>query len=143
MMKHIVENKINKVLIVEDDALQVNPLPEVMPDTFCYLGGFICNKKITNKEKITIEHKEGINTLDEKYRMLCNLSYYIPRWEIAQEIVQRLEGLKRWRAIDISIPNILPESKYIYPAVYIEEPMNSQIMNKKKKKFANEFYKQS
>tara|TARA_R110001592_G_scaffold117235_1_gene319111 strand:+ start:4106 stop:4534 length:429 start_codon:yes stop_codon:yes gene_type:complete len=139
-MKHIVENKINKVLIVEDDALQVNPLPEVMPDTFTYLGGFICNKKITNKEKVVVEHKEGINTLDEKYRMLCNLSYYIPRWEIAQEIVQRLEGLKRWRAIDISLPNILPETKYIYPAVYVEEPMESQIMNKKKKKFANEFY---
>tara|TARA_R110001632_G_scaffold21606_7_gene62936 strand:- start:1006 stop:2613 length:1608 start_codon:yes stop_codon:yes gene_type:complete len=140
MLKHIVENKINKVLVVEDDALQVNPLPEVMPDTFTYLGGFICNKKITSKEKVVVEHKEGINTLDEKYRMLTTLSYYIPRWEIAQELYHKLMGLKRWRAIDIVYGNIIENPKYIYPAVYVEEHCESQIMNKKKKKFANEFY---
>jgi hypothetical protein len=72
--------------------------------------------------------------------MVCCLAYYIPKWEIAEEIVQRLEGLKRWRAIDVSLPNILKEIKYIYPAPFCEEHSESQIMNKKKTKFANEFY---
>ena len=143
LLKHIVDNKLNKVIVVEDDALQVNQLPESLPDTFCYLGGFIMNKKITNKEKFIIQHKQGLNTLDEKYRMVCCLAYYIPRWEIAEEIFKKLLNLKRWRAIDISIPNILKETNYIYPAVYIEEPSKSQIENKTKNKFANEFYSRS
>ena len=140
LLKHIVDYKLNKVIVVEDDALQIRGLPEVMPDTFCYLGGFIGNKKITSKEKIEIEHKQGLNTLDEKYRMVCCLAYYIPKWEIAEDLYNKLMGLKRWRAIDVSLPNLLPETNYIYPAIYIEEPYESQIMNKKKKKFANEFY---
>tara|TARA_R110000851_G_scaffold207109_1_gene359095 strand:- start:1444 stop:3060 length:1617 start_codon:yes stop_codon:yes gene_type:complete len=143
LLKHIVDHKLNKCIIVEDDALQVNQLPESLPDTFCYLGGFIMNKKITNTEKFIIQHKQGLNTLDEKYRMVCCLAYYIPRWEIAQEIFQQLLKLKRWRAIDISIPNLLKETNYIYPAVYIEEPSKSQIENKTKNKFANEFYSRS
>jgi len=143
LLKHIVQNKLNKVIVVEDDALQVNPLPEDLPDTFCYLGGIIMNKKITSKEKIEIEHKEGINTLDEKYRMICCLAYYIPTYQIAEDLYNKLMGLKRFRAIDISLPNLLPETKYIYPSIFIEEQGESQIMNKKKKKFANEYYKQS
>lgn len=140
LLKHIWEYKLNKVIVVEDDALQVNPLPESLPDTFCYLGGFIRNKKITSKEPIVIEHKEGLNTLDEKYRMICLLAYYIPKWEIAKDLYEKLMKLDRWRAIDISLPDLLPEIKYIYPAVYVEEHNESQIMNKKKNKFANEFY---
>jgi len=141
ILKHIVEYKLNKVIVVEDDALQVNPLPESLPDTFTYLGGFIGNKKITSKEKIQIEHNEGINTLDsEKYRMITTLSYYIPKWEIAKEILEDLLKLKRWRAIDIVYGNIIKNPSYIYPAIYIEEPYESQIQNKKNK-FANEKYK--
>ncbi len=143
ILKHISDYKLNKVIVVEDDALQIRGLPEVMPDTFCYLGGIIMNKKITSKEKIEIEHKQGLNTLDEKYRMVCCLSYYIPRWNIAEDLYNKLMGLKRWRAIDVSLPNLLPEINYIYPSIFVEEPYESQIMNKKKKKFANEYYKQS
>jgi len=142
MLKHIVEYKLDKVIIVEDDALQVNGYPEDLPDTFTYLGGFIKNKKITSNEPIQIDHTEGINTLDSsKYRMICCLSYYIPKWQIAQEIFQALMKSKRWRAIDIMFGDIIQNPKYIYPAIYIEEPYESQIMNKTKKKFANEFYK--
>ena len=140
LLKHIVENKLNKCIVLEDDALQVNQLPEDLPDTFCYLGGIIMNKKITSKEKIIVEHKEGINTLDEKYRMVTTLSYYIPRWEIAQDLYNKLMGLKRFRAIDIVYGNIIENPKYIYPAVYIEEPFESQIQNKRINKHANEFY---
>ena len=142
LLKHIVDYKLNKVIVVEDDALQVNQLPESLPDTFTYLGGFIMNKKITSKEKISLDHKNGINVLDEKYRMITTLAYYIPKWEIAQEVFQRLLELKRWRAIDIVYGNIIENPKYVYPAVYIEEPSQSQIQNNKNK-FANEHYSTS
>jgi len=86
-------------------------------------------------------HTEGINTLDsDKYRMICTLAYYIPKWQIAKEILQALLEKKRWRAIDIMYGDIIKNPNYVYPAVYIEEPMGSQIMNIKKTKFANESY---
>ena len=142
LLKHIVEHKINKVIVVEDDALQVNPIPEDLP-AFCYLGGWIANKKITSNDKISIDHKVGVNELDSsKYRMITTLSYYISRWEIAQEIVRSIEGLKRWRAVDLLYGNLIENPKYIYPSVFVEEPFKSQIMNSKKNKFAGEYYKQ-
>jgi len=143
VLKHIAEYKLDKCLIVEDDALQIGDLPEDLPDTFCYLGGFILNQKITSKEPIEIDHKEGWNTLDEKYRMMTTLAYYIPTWQMAKEIVQMLEGLKRWKAIDIMYGNLIKNPKYIYPAVFIEEPFPSQIQNKRVNLFANEHYKRS
>ena len=142
LLKHIVEYKLNKVIVVEDDALQVGNIPEFVRkcETFTYLGGFIMNKKITSKEKVVIDHKIGMNTLDsEKYRMLTTLAYYIPKWEIAEEILQQLLKLKRWRAIDIVYGNIIKNPQYIYPSVFIEEPSKSQIQNNKDK-FANEKY---
>jgi len=48
--------------------------------------------------------------------------------------------LKRWRAIDLVYGNVIKNPKYIYPAPFVEEPYESQIMNKTKKKHANEFY---
>tara|TARA_R110001592_G_scaffold362310_1_gene675722 strand:+ start:2887 stop:4494 length:1608 start_codon:yes stop_codon:yes gene_type:complete len=142
LLKHIVDQKINNVLIVEDDALLVNKLPEDLPqDCLTYLGGFICNKKITSKEKISIDHKTGINELDtDKYRMLMTLSYYIPKWEIAEEILQEIMKLKRYRAIDIVYGNVIKKVKYIYPSPFIEEYWDSQICNNKKTKSCNEFY---
>ena len=143
LLRYIAKNKIDRALIVEDDALQINRMPEKLPtDCLTYLGGFIGNKKITSKEKIEINHKIGLNTLNEKYRMVCCLAYYIPKWEIAGELYKKLMALKRWRAIDISLPNLLEKTNYIYPAVYIEECGESQIMEKKVK-FANEYYKQA
>lgn len=141
LLKHIWENKLNKVIVVEDDALQVNPLPEDLPNTFTYLGGFFANKKITSKDPIEINSENGVNILPKNYRMICTLSYYIPKWEIAKEIFNKIMNSKRWRAIDIMYGDLIDNPNYIYPAIYIEEPYDSQIMNKKKKKFANEFYK--
>ena len=73
--------------------------------------------------------------------MIKNIEWFA-KWEIAEDLVLKLEGLKRWRAIDVSLPNLLEETKYIYPSVFLEEPFKSQIMNQKKSKFAGEYYKQ-
>ena len=81
--------------------------------------------------------------LDEKYRMICTVAYYIPKWEIAEDLYKQLMAMKRWRAIDITYGNIIKNPLYVYPAVYLEEYGESQITNVKKTKFANEFYKQS
>ena len=143
ILQDIVQNDLSNVLIVEDDALQVNELPSIadLPrDSITYFGGYIANKKITNREKFAIDHKEGLNILDDKYRMLTTLSYFVPNAQIAKDIVNKLKLLKRWRAIDISLPEVLDKKYYWYPARFLEEPFKSTI-RPTKSEFANEHFK--
>ena len=143
MLEDIVLNDLSNVLIVEDDALQVNDLPDIshLPeDSITYFGGYIANKKITNREKFTIEHLEGLNVLEDKYRMLTTLAYFVPNAQIAKNIVDKLKSLKRWRAIDISLPEVLDKKYYWYPARFLEEPFKSTI-RPTKSEFANEHFK--
>ncbi len=145
MLEDIVLNDLSNVLIVEDDALQVNDLPDIshLPeDSITYFGGYIANKKITNREKFTIEHSEGLNVLEDKYRMLTTLAYFVPNAVIAKTIVDKLKSLKRWRAIDISLPDVLDKKYYWYPARFLEEPFSSTI-RPTKSEFANEHFKLS
>jgi hypothetical protein len=134
------------VLICEDDAIQVKDIPEFRNkkqlDGVIYLGGFIHNKQITSNEKVNIDHKIGLNELDkDKYRMCMTLSYLIPKWEVAEEILQNIfkkEPL-RIRAIDIDLSNNAPKIYYEYPACFIEESGESSIRDNKTK-HSNEKY---
>ena len=140
----IVNNKTNNVLIVEDDAQAVRDIPDISffpKDSITYLGGFILNRKITKRDKIIIDHKDGLNELDtDKYRMMMTMAYYIPTWEIAKEIIDTLKNLKRWRAIDICLSNSRNKIYYHYPAIFIEAPFKSTI-RPNKKQFSKENYK--
>ena len=145
MLEDIVEKDLKNVVIVEDDALQVNDLPSLkdLPnDSITYLGGYIANKKITDKTKFEIDHSEGLNVLEDKYRMLTTLAYFVPNAKIAKNIVDKLKSLKRWRAIDISLPDVLDKKYYWYPARFIEEPFKSTI-RPTKSQFANDCFKLS
>ena len=98
------------------------------------------NDKITSKEKIEIDHKQGINELDkDKHRMVMALSYIIPTWEIAEQIVKKLKDKERLRAWDIDLNNASPKIYYEYPAVYVESDGISSIRGKKKL-HSNEHY---
>jgi hypothetical protein len=143
MLEEIVEKDLRNVVIVEDDALQVNELPSLkdLPnDSITYLGGYIANKKITDKSKFEIDHKEGLNILPKEYRLLTTLAYYVPNSLTAKNIVDKLKSLKRTRAIDISLPATLDKIYYWYPARFIEEPFRSTI-RPTKSEFANEYFK--
>jgi hypothetical protein len=145
MLEDIVEKDLINVVIVEDDALQVYDLPSLkdLPnDSITYLGGYIANKKITDKTKFEIDHKEGLNILEDKYRMLTTLAYFVPNAQTAKIIVDKLKSLKRTRAIDISLPATLDKIYYWYPACFIEEPFQSTI-RPTKSEFANEHFKLS
>jgi len=142
MLEEIVKNNLENVLIVEDDALQVNQLPsvaELPTDSITYLGGYIANHKITDKTKFKINHSDGLNVLSDKYRMLTTLAYFVPNSVVAKKIVEGLKSLKRWRAIDISLPSVLDKKYYYYPARFIEEPFQSSI-RPTKSSFANEYF---
>jgi len=140
LLEHIVENKLNDVLICEDDAAPTHVgLPTEYPrDTLVYVGGFLHNKKMMNNNKVIIKSTDGINNIADDYRILMTLSYIIPNWELAEDILKKIKSLKRYRAIDILYGNLDIKRVYNYPASFDENGMSSTIHKKSKR--ANRYY---
>jgi len=142
LWQHIVDNKLNNVLILEDDAHQVNeiPDPKYLPtDGFTYLGGFTSHVRMTDGHK-KVKFYKGLNEIDHKeYRMIMCLSIFIPKWEIAYKMLQSSTWNGRCRAIDTMIKNTYRNQYVYYPACFVERPVESQIRSKKKK-FSNSQY---
>ena len=139
LLEHIVDNKLDNVLILEDDAIKINEIPIDYPkDSIVYVGGFIHHKQMMNNQKIEINHKKGINEVSEEYRMLGCLAYIIPHHSIALKILNKIYSQKRFRAIDIMMGNIGLKQYYNYPPSFIEEKTESQIQ--KKTKYMNDNY---
>ena len=139
LLEHIVDNKLDNVLILEDDAIKINEIPIDYPkDSIVYVGGFIHHKEMMNNQKIEINHEKGINEVSEKYRMLGCLAYIIPHHSVALKILNKIYSQKRFRAIDIMMGNIGIKQYYNYPPSFIEEKTESQIQ--KKTKYMNDNY---
>ena len=139
LLKHIVENSLNKVIIVEDDAEQVNHLPDDLGDEFCYLGGFFMQTMKGGAVKPPPLVDGSINALPTGYKLMCNLAYYIPTYQIAQSMLNEIICQKRYRAIDVSFQKVSNQRNVYSPAIFRERPLESQI-RKDKKKFASENY---
>ena len=137
---YIVDNQLNKCLILEDDAVLVKDVPTEYPeDGIIYLGGFFHHQKMMDNSPVKITMKDGINYLDSKYRILMTMSYIIPKWEICKEIIDMVEMKTRYRAIDIMLGDMAINKYYEYPACFVEEGSDSSIAKKQKK--SNEFYR--
>jgi len=142
LWKYIITNHLEDVLILEDDAKLVNPIPDTcdLPqDGFTYLGGFTSHLRLTDGPK-KVEFEEGINTIDHAdYRMLMMMAYYIPHWSVAHKMLQSVTERGRPRAIDTMVRHTHRKQYVSYPASFIERDDPSQI-RKKKRKHSNEFY---
>jgi len=130
LLQHIINNKLNNVLVVEDDAEQVNPLPDPLPEEFTYLGGFFSGKHFSDVE---VSNRAGIWDIPENTKLLMTLSYFIPKWEMAKYIYNEIMSQKRFRAIDVMLNNIHFTKCYHYPACFIERPLVSTIREDKVK----------
>lgn len=142
LWEYIVTNHLEDVLILEDDAQLVNPIPDTcdLPqDGFTYLGGFTSHLRLTDGPK-KVEFEEGINTINHsEYRMLMLMAYYIPHWSVAHKMLQSITERGRPRAIDTMVRHTHKSQYVSYPASFIERDDKSQI-RKKKNKHSNEFY---
>ena len=143
LLEHIVDKKLNDVLILEDDAVQVNTIPKQYPkDSITYIGGFVYNKKMMDSKPPVIEHQQGINLCPDNLRILGCLAYIVPKWEVALNILNKIYAQNRYKAIDIMMGNIGIKQYYNYPASFREEGCVSQISQKNKNnKIMTEDYK--
>ena len=92
----------------------------------------------THNKKVIIKSTDGINNLPDEYRILMTISYIIPTWELADDILKKIKSLKRYKAIDVLLGNIDIKRVYQYPACFIEEGAESTIQKKSKR--SNEYY---
>ena len=142
LWRYIASNKMNNILILEDDAELVNPVPDInnFPrDAMTYLGGYTSHPQVTKgAKKISLD--KGIHLINhDEYRVLMTVAYFIPTYEVAQKLIDFIDNSKRWRAIDCMIKDMEIPLYLSYPGSFKERPVESQI-RKKKKKFSNEFY---
>jgi len=139
LLLHIIENKLNNVLICEDDAIQVNELPTEYPtDGIIYVGGFIHQSKMMDNTPVDVTLKKGINWI-RGYRVLMTMSYIIPTWEVAHEMLSFIDARPRFSAIDIMYGNSGVLQYLNYPASFEESGSTSTIHKKTKR--ANRYYK--
>jgi len=142
LWKHIVSNKLNNVIILEDDAFLVNDIPDpkdLPTDGPVYLGGFTSHVRMTDGPK-KVEFKNGINQIDHKeYRVLMCLAIFIPTWEVAYQMIKSSTRNGRCRAIDTMIRDTYRSQYVSFPASFVERPIQSQIRDNKRK-FSNSQY---
>lgn len=135
LLRKIYEEKLNDVIIAEDDC-QLIKLPEVLPDTLCYLNGLFINNHAGYKNNwkkyndFNKEHK--IHEIDySKSRILGLWGIYIPKYTDVKPIINMIENSKRLRASDIMIMKNQFIKHYIYPACfYVDDGGYSQIGSK-------------
>jgi GR25 family glycosyltransferase involved in LPS biosynthesis len=145
LWEHIINNKLNNVLIVEDDAEQISELPDIndLPkDGITYFGGFFHSINVRNTIIGDIQSNDKVNKVKSNFRILTTLSYYIPSYDICEKLYSELKKWekKRFRAIDIMLSKFNMDKYYYYPAIYIERNVPS-LINEEKKHRCDKFYK--
>lgn len=132
LLRHIIDNKIDNAIVLEDDTLLDFTKLELLKDVdeICYIGGQIKALTFTTKdfEKPT-NLIEGINTIDkEKYKISGAFGYYIPHHKQAEILLSH--NYKKRRGIDVEFMMLQKKGliKYfLYPAIatlYLPDAVN-------------------
>lgn len=129
-MDYIVKNKLNNVILNEDDSLQKRDIPKNLPNEITLLSGQISHPKSWDKDKewkkkkenhkITAEFKSGVNNIDyEKFRWTQSNSIYFPSWKDAEELLDKLRNeVKSYKSYDMVLSQNKLIKKIYYPAIF-------------------------
>jgi GR25 family glycosyltransferase involved in LPS biosynthesis len=124
LLRHIYENQINNVLIVEDDTIiDFDRLSEIKDiKKFCYLGGRFQSPQLKKKlcrENISVEN--GLNKINiNHFTITGGHAYYIPTYDIAESLYINIMSRTKRRAIDAEFRRLQKGNKitdFIYPAI--------------------------
>ena len=128
LLDKIVSEKINNVLILEDDCIQIDEFTkDQLVNKPIYLNGLFHhpnnyankNKEWTEKLKHDLQLSTGINEIQwDKFRIVGTWGIYIPKWEQAHEILEKLNSAKTLTTIDSQISKQRLISKFHYPPLF-------------------------
>lgn len=144
-LKYIVNNKINKVVVLEDDAFLdgsiKNPLPE---DGATLLGGVLRHPSrwesdkhfiATKAPKIINKFKRGVNRIHyDSYRWTGAWAIYYPNWKVAKDILDFILSKKfKFKHYDIFLANHKLIKYLYYPSIFTHDDTKSvsQVSSKK------------
>ena len=143
--KMIAKKRLNGVLIIEDDAdlRNVQVPPEIAKlDGLCFFGGWATSRKVKDN-KLPLEfyprnrHGDQRLTLNrinkDLYRILQTRAYYVPNYQISQELVSFIEGHPRVRAIDLMIDRFPKTDYFLFPAAATNRVGSQSTRDKKAK----------
>ena len=125
ILKYIIDNKINNVIVNEDDAIlegDLNALKDLKEATL--LGGTL--RHPTNwakdnhwRKNNSIQLKVGENTIDySKYRWTQIYSVYYPKWEEAKRIYDSVMNSNKYKHYDIFLAEKRLIKKLYYPSIF-------------------------
>ena len=129
LLQKIINEKINNVLILEDDCIQVSNTDYLPPlgDKPIYLNGYFhhpTNYTKRNKEwirnvKKNLPIKKGINAIRwDKIRIVGTWGVFIPRWEQAYEILFKLANSKTYTTVDSQLSKHHIIDRFYYPSLF-------------------------
>ena len=153
VLRKIIDEKLNEVIVMEDDALldetRLKELEGI--NHFCYIGGRFQPRVLTSNRKKwreTVTPTEGLNRLPYEVTISATHGLYFPTWEIAEQIYQRI-FTKRWvRAIDGEYRTLQKKGEliqhFLYPAIstlYIPDAKNGfTFAQKSSQKLTDTYY---
>ena len=122
LLRHIYENKIDDVLIIEDDTIVDFDRLHILKDIkeFCYLGGRFQGKTLKHKPHTGLLF-DGLNTINPfTFTITGGHAYFIPSYDIAESIYINIMTRKKRRAIDAEYRRLQKGGKikkFVYPAI--------------------------
>ncbi len=132
-LEHIVINKLNEIIIIEDDAVidfeRLDELKEY--NDFTYIGGDIRPPLLKDDSKFKKEmiiSNVGKNQIDtDRFVILGCFGMYIPTWNVAKMIIENIPVNTKEKAIDVEMKKLQKKELikyYHYPAIstlYLED----------------------
>ena len=128
LLNKIVSEKINNVLILEDDCIQTGDFTKTeLGNKPIYLNGLFHhptnytkkNKEWVMKLKTDLQLTTGIHEIDwDKFRIVGTWGIYIPKWKQAQEILDKLKSAEKLTTIDSQISKQKLIGKFHYPPLF-------------------------
>ena len=140
LLTKIVSEKINNVLILEDDCLQIEDFTkDQLGDKPIYVNGLFHHPTVYIKRtkqwvkdlKTELQLTTGIHEIDwDKFRITGTWGIYIPKWEQARDIVEKMNSSKKLATIDSQLSKQHLIERFYYPPLFKHSDRNKSNISK-------------
>ena len=139
IMKKIVDEKLDDVIICEDDTFMIDKIDTKNIEEVCLLSGrihhptnWVEDKNFQKNVVDTIKFEEGVNSIDyNSYRWTGADAIYYPSYKKTLELYNDIMLTKRFKHLDIMIANNRYIKYLYYPTPFIMIDNNFSQISKK------------